>query len=145
MTDLNELARKLRSIFESYGRPGAGEESLGLMAEIYGDDVFFQDPLQTLNGKEALLAMSKRFLQRAKEMRTEIHEVQAKGSSIFVVWTITYVPRTGPTLVLDGTSHAQVRDGKIVYHRDYWDLLGSVLGSLPWVAPLYKKIVAKLG
>jgi hypothetical protein len=38
-----------------------------------------------------------------------------------------------------------VRDGKVVDHRDYWDLASSLAASLPLARSLYRLILERLG
>lgn len=121
-----------------------GEGAIAKLVPIYDEQVRFQDPLQSLVGREAFLEMNRRLLARSKELTFDVKESAVAGDQIFATWHMRMVPRVGPTLVVDGVTHARVAGGLVVEHRDYWDLLGSVLDSFPIVAPIYKTLVAKL-
>jgi hypothetical protein len=38
-----------------------------------------------------------------------------------------------------------LRDGRVALHRDYWDLLGSMMDVVPLAGPVYRAAVALLG
>ena len=107
--------------------------------------MFFQDPIQTVQGLQPFLETNRRMLARAKALEVQLGDVFESGEQIFLSWKMRYVPKMGPPVAIDGCTHCRVRDGKIVYHRDYWDLLSSVVEELPIVAPVYKMLIKKLG
>ena len=52
----------------------------------------------------------------------------------------------GPRSTYDGTSRLVLdAQGKVIEHRDYFDLWGDTLGGLPGVGKLYRQLVKKLG
>jgi hypothetical protein len=51
----------------------------------------------------------------------------------------------GPEIHIDGVTHCTLRDGKVVVHRDHWDLVGSLMGTIPVVGSIYKAMVRLLG
>jgi ketosteroid isomerase-like protein len=122
-----------------------GPQAVERIPDLYAEDVVFQDPIQTVHGLAPFLETNRRMMGRAKALEVEIADVFEAGDQIFCSWKMRYVPKMGPAIAIDGCTHCRVRDGKIVYHRDYWDLLGSVVESLPVVAPVYKMLVKKLG
>lgn len=136
----------LRQLVEAlHAVENEGEAVLDRLLPLYDANVFFQDPIQTLTGIPAFTEMNRRLMRRAKLLRFEVHDTAADGENLFLTWKMHFQPKAGPALVFDGTTHARVRGGKIVYHRDYWDLLGSVADAMPIVAPLYRTLIAKLG
>jgi ketosteroid isomerase-like protein len=137
-------AQALRQIFDSFDR-GNTERAFALMDDLYAEDLHFQDPIQTTDGKAAFMAMNRRFFGQGQSMRVQVHSVVAEGDEVFVAYTLHYKARFGPALVLEAASHCRARDGKVVHHRDYWDLLGSVMGSLPAIGPVYRALVRHLG
>lgn len=137
------LAERLRDVYVSFDRDG--ERALAELAELYDRDVVFRDPLQTLNGREAFVAMNRRIMTRARRLSFDVKDVLGGGDSLFLAWTMTYEPHRGPTVVFEGSTHARVKGGGIVEHRDYWDLLSSVAQSLPVIRSLYAALAPHLG
>jgi ketosteroid isomerase-like protein len=141
---MSQLGEKLRAILEAFDR-GNADHALALIDAAYGDDIEFRDPLQHIRGKRAFMAMNRRFFGAGQEMRVAIESIVGDEREAFVAYTMRYAPRMGPTLTLEAASHCRAENGTIVYHRDYWDLLGSVMGSLPGVSTIYRALVARLG
>lgn len=135
---------RLRAVLDAFNQVG-GVGALELIPDLYTDDVVFRDPLQTVVGKEAFMAMNRRFFDKGQQLDVEVHDFMETGDQIFCSWTMRFRPRLGPAITVEGATHARVRDGQIAYHRDYWDLLGSVFASLPAVGPLYQRLVRRLG
>ena len=112
---------------------------------LYAGDVTFQDPIQTKHGKDGFAAINERLAARSKRLAFHVRSSLAGDDQAFVTWHMELEPRFGPTLHCDGVTHLRLRDGLVVEHRDYWDLLDTVAGSLPGVATVYRALVAKLG
>lgn len=122
-----------------------GQAAIDRLLTVYADDVHFQDPLQTFDGKPAFAAMNRRLLEAARELSFDVTSSAAAGDQLFLTWRMRMATRLGLTLNVDGATHIRLAGGRIVEHRDYWDLLGAVMDSLPIVAPVYRTLIAKLG
>ena len=123
-----------------------GPSAVERIGELYAPDVLFQDPIQTVQGLGPFLDTNRRMMARARSLDVEVRDVFEADGQLFVSWRMRYVPKIGLPIPIEGCSHCRVgSDGKIVYHRDYWDLLSSVLDGIPVVAPVYHMLVKKLG
>ncbi len=138
-----DLAERLRDVYVSFGLDAEG--ALTRLAALYDRDIVFRDPLQTLNGREAFLAMNRRVMTRARQLSFDVTDFVGGSDSLFLAWTMAYEPRRGPALVFEGATHARVRGGVIVAQRDYWDLLSSLAQSIPVVRHLYSALAPRLG
>jgi hypothetical protein len=120
------------------------ERAITAFRPLYRDDMTFQDPFHTqLVGWDAFAAMNRRLAARWGKMRWTFHELVGEGEQGFLSWTIDISPRLLPSMKLDGTTHIKLREGRIAMHRDYWDLLGSFMSTLP-VAPVYRNLIKRL-
>jgi ketosteroid isomerase-like protein len=137
------IADELRDIFDAFERDGEG--ALARLEALYDREVVFRDPLQTLTGRDAFMAMNRRIMKRARRLSFEVKDAIGGEGSLFVVWTMTYEPHRGPRIVFEGSSHARVQGGVITEQRDYWDLLSSVAASLPLVRGIYAALAPHLG
>ena len=137
------LAEALRDICVSFEHDG--DDAIARLAELYDPDVVFRDPLQTLRGRDAFIAMNRRILTRAKRLSFEVSSVAAGDGSVFLAWTMLYEPKLGPTISFEGATHARTRDGLIIEHRDYWDLLSSLAASVPILRRVYAAMAPHLG
>lgn len=136
-------AAKLRDLFAS--GPFTDETLAGLVP-WYCDDVVFRDPIQTVRGRDAFVAMNQRLMSRARWLRFDVHQMADAGDQLFLTWTMEMQPKLpAPLLRVEGVTHCTLRDGRIAEHTDYWDLLGSVMGSVPVVGGVYRAAVRLIG
>jgi steroid Delta-isomerase len=89
---------------------------------LYADDVRFRDPIQEVHGIAEFLELNRRLLDRMREIAWDIHAAIGDDSYAVVEWTMRGTPRRGPALAVDGVTRVRARGGRIVDHRDYWDL-----------------------
>ncbi|MEL6178655.1 MAG: nuclear transport factor 2 family protein [Myxococcota bacterium] len=134
---------RIQEIFERFG-PEL-DAALIEAEPMYHPDMVFKDPLHTLYGREAFMEMNRRLMRRFHHIRFDIGERLESDHAIFLTWTMTMTSRLGPTLVVPGVTHIRLEDGLIVEHIDYWDILGSVMDSLPLLGPAYRSMMAQLG
>jgi ketosteroid isomerase-like protein len=137
------VAARTREVLELIGVDN--EAALAAIRELYHADVFFQDPIQTLHGRDAFVDMNRRLIARSRELAFQVHEVVEADDQLFIVWTMRLAPKAGPAMTFEGTTHARLAGGLIIHHRDYWDLLGGVMEAIPLVGSAYRALVAKLG
>jgi len=138
-----DIAEELRDVYQSFDRDSEG--ALSRLGLLYDPGVVFRDPLQTLAGREAFVAMNRRVVARARRVAFDVTDALGREESVFLAWVMTYEPRRGPTLVFEGATHARARAGLIVEQRDYWDLLSSVARALPIVRSVYAALAPRLG
>lgn len=138
-----DVVDKLSDAYASFDRDS--ERALAQLEQLYASDMIFRDPLQTLNGREAFLAMNRRVVKRARRVHFEVTDKSAGADSIFLAWRMTYEPHRGPSIVFEGATHARVESARIVEQRDYWDLLSSVAQSIPLLRNLYTALAPILG
>jgi limonene-1,2-epoxide hydrolase len=136
------VAGSLREALELLGRDVDGGNTL--LAQLYDESVVFRDPLQTVHGLDAFLAMNRRLASRAREISFSVTDMAEGSSSVFMAWTMRYAPKVGPALHFEGTTHLKLRGGKVIEHRDYWDLLDSVTDTIPLVSRAYHGVVRHL-
>jgi steroid Delta-isomerase len=120
------------------------EKAIADMEAIYADDIHFVDPLHDVVGKEAFVRINRALLANFEEVRFDDLEVVGDDPHFMIKWTCTLRPRFGPALVAPGVSEISTKNGLVLEHKDYWDVLSALAGSLPIAAQLYKTITARL-
>jgi limonene-1,2-epoxide hydrolase len=113
------------------------------LAALYDPDVVFEDPIQRLAGRDAFIDMNKKLLKMSKSMSFDVTDTIASQGSIAIVWDCTLDLRVGPSITVPGVSHIKVRAGRVVWHRDYFDLLGGALDNLPILNFLYRRATGR--
>ncbi|HEY3446957.1 MAG TPA: nuclear transport factor 2 family protein [Myxococcales bacterium] len=130
-------AQRVREALELFGTQS--EKALEALGSMYAETATFQDPLQKLVGRSALLAMNRRLAQRYKTMRFEVSRAAQAGDEIFLTWTMELCS----SVRFEGATHLELQDGLIVRHRDYWDVLGGFVDSIPVARVLYHAILKR--
>lgn len=124
------------------------------MAACYAADVHFSDPVfPDLKGAEAA-DMWRMLTSRAQNFSLEYSDVSADDHQGRAHWVATYLfSGTGRMVVNRIQANFKFRDGKIVEHRDHFDLWkwsaqalgvkGTLLGWTPLVQGAIRKQAAK--
>jgi hypothetical protein len=118
--------------------------ALASVAALYHPDVEFYDPIQTVRGRDAFMAMNRRLIERSRRIAFVTRDVVEGGDQVFLTWLMIFAPKLGPEVQFEGVTHIKLREGVIGYQRDYWDLVSSLLRGIPIVGGLYGKVMGKL-
>jgi len=117
------------------------------LAELYSDDVIFEDPLHRVVGREALLAYFESMAADLLACRFIVHQRLVGPDGAALQWTMEYRHRRlagGRTLILEGSSHLRWH-ARISYHRDYFDLGAMVYEHLPLLGSAIRLLKGRLG
>jgi limonene-1,2-epoxide hydrolase len=124
------------------------KDNLHLLETIYHPQVVFEDAAHKLEGWPALDEYFHSLYTNVTDCRFDIHETQQAGDSGFLTWVMRLQhPRLnkGSAILVHGTSHIRFKHGKIVYHRDYFDLGEMLYEHLPVLGAVIKTVKARLG
>ena len=117
-------------------------DTLGLLEEVYADDVEFEDPLHRVAGLDALTDYFARMYAGVESIRFEFGEVIESPGQAMLTWNMHLRHRRlrpGEELVLPGVSH--IRFGrKVHYHRDYFDAGALLYERLPVLGGIVRAI-----
>ncbi|MEO0593734.1 MAG: nuclear transport factor 2 family protein [Myxococcota bacterium] len=136
------MEKRFRDAIEAVNREGIG--ALDGLVELYDPYVVFQDPLQTVYGRDELAESNRKLIERSRDLYMSVATFVESDDHLFATWTMSFSPRFGPRVTIEGCTHGQLRDGLITYQRDYWDLLGSFMETLPAVGLLYRRLTGLL-
>lgn len=116
------------------------------MAELYTADAYFKDPFNEVHGTDAIARIFSHMFVALHEPRFAVtgHVVQpqADGSlELFLTWDFLFrfkrfsdAPQT-----VRGCSHLKLAgDGRIAFHRDYWDVAEELYEKLPVLGGLMR-------
>jgi steroid delta-isomerase len=136
MTDAGALAR-IVAFFEHI-RPS----DVARIGEIYTADAYFRDPFNEVRGIGAIARVYAHMFEQLDDCRFVITETVADGECAFLVWDFTFrIRRWRPrrVLAIHGTSLIKLTaDGKVGYHRDYWDAAEELYAKLPLIGPVVR-------
>jgi ketosteroid isomerase-like protein len=117
------------------------------MADCYADNIVFEDPaFGELHGQDAG-DMWRMLASRGTDLAVDFRIIEAGATAARVNWIATYTFSTGRHVRNDIMATMRIEDGKIVDHRDVFDLWkwsGQALGLpgklLGWSPPMKAKV-----
>lgn len=107
--------------------------SVARMDEFYAVDAYFKDPFNEVRGVAAIERIFGHMYSQVAEPRFVVLERVVADNGALLVWTMHF-RRTagGPAQVIRGATHLRFDEqGKVVWHRDYWDAAEEVYERLP--------------
>jgi steroid delta-isomerase len=124
-------------------------ESVAHLDRVYADDAHFRDPFNDVRGASGLKRILMHMFDTLEEPRFTIREAVREGSSAFLVWDFDFRVKAwkpGTPRRIHGSSHIRFApDGRVAYHRDYWDAAGELYAHLPVIGPVVRWLGRKLG
>lgn len=123
-------------------------EAVERLEAVYAADAYFRDPFNEVRGEAELKRVLRHMFAALHEPRFTVREALLDGSSAVLVWDFDFRIRSvKPDLSrrIHGASHVRFSpDGRVSYHRDYWDAAGELYAQLPLVGPLMRWLARKL-
>jgi steroid delta-isomerase len=136
VTDAVALAR-IVAFFESIA-----PADVARIGEFYAADAYFRDPFNEVRGVAAIARVYAHMFTQLDECRFVITETIAEGESALLIWDFTFRSRRWrprEVQAIHGATHLKLTgDGKIAYHRDYWDAAGELYAKLPLIGPVLR-------
>lgn len=128
--------QRVRAFFESLT-----PESAAQIDALYADDAWFKDPFNEVRGVAAIRRIFEHMFVQVESPRFVIRDVVAQGDDAFLTWEFSFRSRRlgDGEQVVRGASHLRfAADGRITYHRDYWDAAEELYEKLPAVGALMR-------
>jgi steroid Delta-isomerase len=124
-------------------------ESVERMNEFYTEDAYFRDPFHEVTGLANIRPIFAHMYVAMHEPRFVILERVIQGDSVVLTWDFTFrIKKLKPELPrkIHGMSLLKLApDGRVRWHRDYWDAAGELYEQLPLVGGLMRWLKRKLG
>ena len=116
------------------------------LGPLYSEDVYFEDPSHGIQGKAALLERFHNLYSKVDSCNFKFHQTLDTGGEIFLAWTMILRQRgqSGEVIRVEGASFLKVRNNRIYYHRDYFDLGAFVYENVPMLGSIIKRIKQRL-
>ena len=125
---------------DTFQRLDAG--SLHLLAELYTEQVVFQDPFRRIEGLPALRQYFAKLYQNAIST-SFVFEDECRGKEKSILsWTLSLRhPRLngGVLIQVPGVSHIRYRN-KVYYHRDYFDAGALLYEHVPLLGAIVRAV-----
>ena len=139
-----EALARLRAYWETLTR-----ERVAAIASVYADNAYFRDPFNEVRGLDSLAKVFDHMYETLDEPRFRITETIREGDRAVLIWDFEFRVKKwqpGVTQTIHGLSVVRFAvDGRVTYHRDYWDAAGELYAKLPLVGPLMRFLARKMG
>ena len=106
--------------------------------EFYAENAYFKDPFNEVSGIDAIQGIFGHMFRQVGAPRFVVDERIVSANGAMLVWRFHFRirPWRGGPLTLRGVSHLKFdADGKVSYHRDYWDAAEELYMKLPGLPP----------
>jgi len=124
---------RFRKLFEDFRPPAVSDAARWL----YASDVYFNDGFAELKGSDALARYLGRSASMTARLDVDVEETIRTGDAVYMRWVLTYTTKSHLTVSAPGISHLRFNsEGRITYHRDYWDAGSALLELLPFAGAI---------
>jgi len=107
--------------------------------EHYTDDAYFKDPFNEVRGVARIRTIFERMFEQVDAPRFVILQRVFQGDEGFLLWNMHFSFRgRAQAQCIHGTTHLKLApDGRVRYHRDYWDTGEELYGKIPGLRRLF--------
>jgi limonene-1,2-epoxide hydrolase len=114
--------------------------------DLYSEDAYFNDGFVELHGSEKIAEYFGRSAAGTAAIDVQIEEMTKTADGVYLRWVMTFtIHHRKMTFVAPGMSHLRFTpDGRISYHRDYWDGSGALAEMVPFTGSILRAVKARL-
>ncbi len=124
------------------------KHNLTLLPDIYSESVVFEDPAHRIIGLGNVMQYFAKMYDNVIECRFDIHDKIANENNAFLRWTMHLSHpklRCGRFIEVAGCTYLTFDQGKVNFHRDFFDLGEMLYENLPILGKMIKVIKKQLG
>ncbi|MBV7296583.1 nuclear transport factor 2 family protein [Enterovibrio paralichthyis] len=139
----SETLEKFLDVYRSLRK-----DNLHSLDTIYAKNVVFEDPAHRIEGYDNLARYFETMYTNVTDCRFDIHDHVINGDVAFISWTMRLShPKLagGSERAVEGCTRLELKEGRVVKHRDYFDLGEMLYEALPVVGPAVRMIKKRLG
>lgn len=116
-------------------------DSAQTLSLIYTDDVWFKDPFNEVQGLEQVSHIFTHMFEQVDAPRFVVTHSVLQDDQAFLTWDFLFRMRrfSDEEQCIRGATHVRfASDGRVAYHRDYWDAAEELYEKLPVVGSLMR-------
>jgi hypothetical protein len=119
-------------------------EDVAHMGRYYDLHAYFRDPFNEVRGLPAVQRVFHHMFESLEAPRFLVRDAFAEGEQAFLTWDFVF-RRGGREHSIHGSSHLRFApDGKVKYHRDYWDAAEELWETVPLLGGLLRLLKKRL-
>lgn len=111
------------------------EASVDDLPRYYSEQAFFKDPFNEVRGAPAIQAIFRHMFHQVADPHFVVTERLVADNGVMLAWDFRFRFRgwkSSETQLVRGVTHLRFdEDGKVSYHRDYWDAAEELYAKLP--------------
>ncbi|MDR0225492.1 MAG: nuclear transport factor 2 family protein [Burkholderiaceae bacterium] len=120
-------------------------DNLPQLLSLYGEQAWFKDPFNEVRGRAAIGRIMAHMFDTLGAPRFVVHQGLVQGEQGFLAWEFHGLRSGGQPLCIRGASHLRfAADGRVDWHRDYWDAAEELYARLPLLGPLMRWLQRRL-
>ncbi len=111
--------------------------------DFYDPAAVFEDPMVKLEGRDKLISYYTRLYDNVLKIQFDVTSEISVGDETYARWTmhLNHKRLNGSKKIsVDGSSYVRSRDGKAIFHRDYFDLGSMLYENIPGFGALTKLV-----
>ncbi len=106
-------------------------QAVARMGDLYAQDAYFRDPFNEAHTLPDIQAIFAKMFHAVESPRFAINERIVGEESVALTWDFDFGLR-GTRIRVRGASVLRFgADGRVTYHRDYWDVAEEIYEKLP--------------
>lgn len=116
-------------------------DSAQTLSLIYTEDVWFKDPFNEVEGIEQVSHIFTHMFEQVDTPRFVVTHSVLQDDQAFLTWDFLFRMRrfSDDEQCIRGATHVRfASDGRVAYHRDYWDAAEELYEKLPVVGSLMR-------
>ena len=116
-------------------------ESTRQIDRIYTAEAFFKDPFNEVRGLPAITRIFSHMFEQVDGARFVVTTQIAQGDTAFITWDFRFRMKRfakGEQCIRGATHLRFAADGRVDYHRDYWDAAEELYEKLPLLGGLMR-------
>lgn len=111
-------------------------QSLDNINHFYAEKAFFKDPFNELEGIDDIKHIFIHMFENTESSKFTFIDIIENTNSCFITWDYD-LSLKGSQYRIHGSSHLKFEEGRIIYHRDYWDVGEELLLKVPIIKSIY--------
>lgn len=120
-------------------------QSVDRMGELYATDAYFKDPFNEVRTLSDIQAIFAKMFLAVESPRFVITERIVGDASVALTWDFDFSLRGAPIRVRGASVLRFGADGRVIYHRDYWDVAEELYEKLPVVGAIMRWLKRRAG
>lgn len=119
-------------------------QTVGEIERVYAPDAYFKDPFNEVRGVAGIRRVFAGMFEQVAEPRFVVTERWEHERGAALLWNFNFF-QGGEARTVRGATHLRFGpDGRIVFHRDYWDVAEELYEKVPLLGGLMRAIKSRL-